>query len=77
MTTGEVADAYIALRADHDVAEAATKIMAECSISSQDFVDALGAEILNMQRPNDQMMRKYRNEVLSHVTTLKKRSETE
>jgi hypothetical protein len=77
MTTREAADAYIAFRKDHDVAEATTKTLAMFSISSQNLVDALGAEILNMNRPDYQEMQKYRNEVLSHFTALNKSSETD
>lgn len=68
MTTGEVADTYIALRADHDVAKAASQTMARYSLSPQDLVDALGAEILNMTRPGHQRMQEYRAEVLSHFS---------
>lgn len=77
ITTGAVADAYIALRIDHDVAEAATKTMARFSISPQHLVDALGAEILNRNRPDYQETQMYRNEVLSHITALTKTSETD
>lgn len=77
MTTSEIADAYIALRANHNVAEAASKTMAACSIPSQVLVDALGAEILNMNRSDYQRMQEYRNEVLSHFTTLENASETD
>ncbi len=76
MTTGEIADAYIALRTDHDVGDAANMIMARHSISSQDLVDALGAEILNMNRPEYERMREYRNEVLSHFTATNRTSQT-
>ena len=65
---GEVADAYIAFRTAHDVAEAAAKTLARFSISRQDLIDALGAEILSKNRPDYQEMQRYRNEVLSHFT---------
>lgn len=68
MTTSEVADAYIALRVDHDVAEAAAMTMSEYSLSPQGLVDALGAEILNGTRPDHQRMSEYRTEVLSHFS---------
>lgn len=66
--TGEVVDAYIALRANHDVAEAAAKAMADFSLSSQGLIDALGAEILNGSRTDFNKVQEYRNEVLSHFT---------
>ena len=77
MTTGEIADEYIAMRGEHDVAEAATKTMTKLSITPQNLIDALGAEALNNNRPDYEAMQTYRNEVLSHFTNLKNQSEND
>lgn len=65
MTTREAADAYIALRAKHDVAEAAAKMLAEYpELTPSLLVDALNAEILSGSRPDFQAVSEYRNELL-------------
>ena len=71
MSTSEIADEYIAMRADHDVAEAATKTVAKLSIEPQGLVDALGAEILNSNRSNHEEMQKHRNDVLSYFAKVR------
>jgi len=75
MTTSEIADEYIALREKHNVGEAASKTLTKLSILPQGLVDALGAEILNSNRPDFQKVQEYRNEVLSHFAELKNASE--
>ena len=64
MTTREAADAYIALRAKHDVAEAAAKMLDEYpELTPSLLVDALNKEILS-ERPDFQTVSEYRNELL-------------
>ena len=77
MTTGKIADEYIAMRADHDVEEAASQTVSKHSITLQNLVEALGAEILNNNRPNNAAMQSHRNEVLSYFTDLKNKSESD
>lgn len=65
MTTREAADAYIALRAKHNAAEAAEKMLAEYpELTPSLLVDALNAEILSESRPDFQAVSEYRNELL-------------
>ena len=73
----QIADEYIAMRADHDVEEAASQTVSKHSITLQNLVEALGAEILNNNRPNNAAMQSHRNEVLSYFTDLKNKSESD
>ena len=66
-TTREVADAYSAYRAKHDVAQAAAKTMADFSLDGQGLIDMLGAEIMS-ESSDMKKAQGYRNEVLSHFT---------
>jgi hypothetical protein len=68
MSVSEIVNLYMKLRENLSVAEAASKTMAQCSISPSVLVDAFSAAQLAGSRTDQEaaIILKHRNELLSH-----------